>query len=72
MQITKKKKYFRSKFQRRILLKVLFQNQEFTSKSVPAVLLKKKMIIMRPFFGNFKLCKIAPKFAIIMQTVQKY
>ena len=26
--------------------------------------------MMRPFFDNFKLCKIAPKFAIIMQTVQ--
>ena len=24
------------------------------------------------FFDNFKLCKIAPKFGMIMQTVQKY
>ena len=38
--------------------------------SVPAVLWK-KMIIMQTFF-YFKLCKIAPKFDIIMQTVQKY
>ena len=40
---------------------------------VPAVLCKKKkLIIVLPFFDTFKLCKIAPKFAMIMQTVQKY
>ena len=33
---------------------------------------KKKLIIVRPFFKNFKLCKIAPKFAMIMQMVQKF
>ena len=31
---------------------------------------KKKKIIMRPFFDKLKLCKIAPKIAMIMQTVQ--
>ena len=30
------------------------------------------MIIMWPFFDSLKPCKIAPKFAMIMQTVQKY
>ena len=27
---------------------------------------------MRPLLESFKLCKIAPKFPMIMQTVQKY
>ena len=41
--------------------------------SVPAVLCKKiNDNYATLFFDNFKLCKIAPKFAIIMQTVQKY
>ena len=33
---------------------------------------KEEKIIIRPFFDKFKLCKIPPKFAMIMQTVQKY
>ena len=38
---------------------------------VPAVLFKTQLIIMRPFFADFKLCEIAPKFTRIMQTVLK-
>ena len=33
---------------------------------------KKKKLLCDPFFDIFKLCKIAPKCAKIVQTVQKY
>ena len=41
-------------------------------KLSPRFYVKTKLIILRPFLNNCKLCKTAPKFARIRQTAQKY